>query len=90
MDLDLEHSAPSNIDPLQADWEAEEDRAAAIWTIPLRKRVRFRLQGLKDEFEGLIRLARRPTVLDPHRTLNLRMKNIHFTNHEIEACAVID
>ena len=35
-------------------------------------------------------LSRRPTDLDAHRTLNLRMKNIHFTNHEIDACAVID
>lgn len=90
MDLDFEHVTDSNIDPLQADWEAEEDRASAIWTIPLRKRVRFRLKGLKDDFEGLIRLARRPTVLDPRRTLELRMKHLRFTNHEIESCMLLD
>jgi hypothetical protein len=77
-------------DPLQADWEAVEDRASKVWTIPLRKKVRFRLRGLKDEFEGLMRLARRPTVWDPHRTLELCMHKMTFTNHEIEQCTRLD
>lgn len=90
MEFDFKHSAPSNIDPLQADWEAMEDRASKVWTVPLRKRVRFKLEGLRDELVGVIRLARRPTVWASHQKLELRMKDETFTNHEIEQCTVID
>jgi hypothetical protein len=78
------------IDPLQADWEAMEDRASKVWNVPLRKKVRFKLEGLRDELVGVIRLARRPTVWDSHQKLELRMKDETFTNHEIETCTVID
>lgn len=77
------------IDPLQADWEAVEDRASKVWTVPLRKKVRFKLEGMRDELEGVIRLARRPTVWDRHQKLELRMKDETFTNHEIEQCTVL-
>ena len=78
------------VDPLQADWEAMEDRASKVWTVPLRKRVRFKLEGMRDELEGVIRLARRPTVWECHQKLELRMKDETFTNHEIEQCTVLD
>jgi len=78
------------VDPLQADWEAMEDRASKVWTVPLRKRVRFKLEGMRDELEGVIRLARRPTVWESHKKLELRMGDVLFTNHEIEQCTVID
>jgi hypothetical protein len=79
-----------DIDPLQADWELMEDRASKVWTIPLRKKVRFKLEGMRDELEGVIRLARRPTVWDRHQKLELRMKDETFTNHEIEHCTILD
>jgi hypothetical protein len=78
------------IDPLQADWEAMEDRASKVWTVPLRKRVRFKLEGMRDDLEGVIRLARRPTVWENHKKLELRMGDMPFTNHEIESCTVLD
>ena len=78
------------VDPLQADWEAMEDRASKVWTVPFRKRVSFKLSGILKEFEGVIRLARRPPVWDRHQTLELRMNNMPFTNHEIESCTVLD
>jgi hypothetical protein len=90
MEFDFKHSAQSNIDPLQADWEAMEDRASKVWTVPLRKKVRFKLEGMRDELEGVIRLARRPTVWDSHKKLELRMGDMPFTNHEIETCTVLD
>jgi len=90
MEFDFKHSAPSNIDPLQADWEAMEDRASKVWTVPFRKRVRFKLAGILKEFEGVIRLARRPAVWECHQKLELRIGNTTFTNHEIESCTVLD
>ena len=90
MEFDFKHSAPSNIDPLQADWEAMEDRASKVWTVPLRKKVRFKLEGMRDELVGIIRLARRPTVWESHQKLELRMKDETFTNREIESCTVLD
>jgi hypothetical protein len=90
MEFDFGHSAPSNIDPLQADWEAMEDSASKVWTVPLRKKVRFKLEGLRDELVGVIRLARRPTVWECHHKLELRMKDLPFTNQEIEQCTVLD
>jgi len=83
-------SDTEQIDPLQADWEAVEDRASKVWTVPLRKKVRFKLEGMRDEIEGVIRLARRPTVWDSHEKLELRMKDDTFTNREIESCTVSD
>jgi len=83
-------SATEQIDPLQADWEAVEDRASKVWTVPLRKKVRFKLEGMRDELEGVIRLARRPTVWECHQKLELRMKDETFTNHEIEQCTVLE
>jgi hypothetical protein len=83
-------SDTEEIDPLQADWEAVEDRASKVWTVPLRKKVRFKLEGMRDELEGVIRLARRPTVWDCHQKLELRMKDETFTNREIEQCTVLD
>ena len=77
------------VDPLQADWEVDENRASSIWTVPLRKKVRFKLEGVLKEFEGVIRLARRPATWDRHQTLELRMNNMTFTNHEIEQCTVL-
>jgi hypothetical protein len=77
-------------DPLQADWEAMEDRASKVWTVPFRKRVRFKLAGILKEFEGVIRLARRPAVWECHQKLELRMGDMPFTNHEIEQCTVLD
>jgi hypothetical protein len=59
-------SDKEEIDPLQADWEAVEDHASKVWTVPLRKKVRFKLEGMRDELEGVIRLARRPTVWEGH------------------------
>jgi hypothetical protein len=82
--------AKVEVDPLQADWEAMEDRASKVWTVPLRKKVRFKLEGLRDELEGVIRLARRPTVWESHQKLELRMKDETFTNHEIESCTVLE
>ena len=82
--------AKVEVDPLQADWEAMEDRASKVWTVPLRKKVRFKLEGMRDELEGVIRLARRPTVWEKHQKLELRMKDETFTNHEIEQCTVLD
>jgi len=78
------------IDPLQADWEAVEDRASKVWTVPLRKKVRFKLEGMRDELVGVIRLARRPTVWECHQKLKLRMKDQTFTNREIESCTVLE
>lgn len=83
-------SQPGDFDPLQADWEAAEDRASAVWSIPIRKKVLFRLEGMRDAIEGVIRLARRPTVWDRHQALELRMDKLNFRNHEIEVCTVIE
>ncbi len=79
-----------DIDPLQADWEAMEDRASKVWTVPLRKKVRFKLEGMRDELEGVIRLARRPIVWEPRQKLHLRIGNTRFTTADIEQCTVID
>lgn len=89
-EFNFTHPVMEDIDPLQADWEAMEDRASKVWTVPLRKRFRFKLEGLRDELVGVIRLAHRPTVWDSHQKLELRMKDETFTNHEIETCTVID
>ncbi|MEI7947690.1 MAG: hypothetical protein WCJ02_13400 [bacterium] len=82
-------SDKEEVDPLQADWDAMEDRASKVWTVPLRKKVRFKLEGMRDELEGVIRLARRPMVWESRQKLELRMKDETFTNHEIEQCTVI-
>jgi len=79
-----------DIDPLQADWVSMEDRASKVWTIPLRKKALFKLKGILKEFEGVIRVARRPTVWDSHRPLELRVDNMTFTNLEIEQFTVLD
>jgi len=76
--------------PLDDYWEALEDRATTIWNIPFRKKVRFRLKHLRDEFEGTIRLASRPTVWERHAPLCLRMKKMTFTSHEMESSSLID
>jgi len=88
--FDVSLPTRQDVDPLQADWEAVEDRASKVWTVPLRKKVRFKLEGMRDELEGVIRLARRPTVWDSHQKLELRMGDVLFTNHEIEQCTVLD
>ena len=78
------------IDPLRKDWEAAEDRASAIWKMPLRKQVVLRLKNIRGEFKGVIHLARRPKVWDAKQKLELRMEKTHFTNHEIESCTQVD
>jgi hypothetical protein len=89
-EFDFTRPGIGDIDPLQADWEETEDRVSKVWNVPLRKKVRFKLEGMRDELEGVIRLGRRPTVWDSHQTLELRMKDLSFTNHAIEQCTVID
>ncbi len=89
-ELVFETEAEEGVDPLVADWNAEEDRAAAIWNIPLRKKVRITLEGMRGECEGVIRLAVRPSIWEAQQKLLLRMGSNEFINHQIESCTVIE
>lgn len=78
------------VDPLQTDWEALEDRASKVWNIPLRKKALFKLKGILKEFEGVIRVARRPITWDRRQKLNLRIGNTPFTTDDIEQFTVLN
>jgi hypothetical protein len=79
-----------DVDPLQADWEAMEDRASTLWPIPFRKRTCIKLKGILKEFKGVIRLARRPAVWEPRQKLHLRIGHTPFTTDDIEQCTVVE
>jgi hypothetical protein len=55
-------------------------RASTIWPIPFRKRACIKLKGILKEFEGVIRLARRPRDWNRHENLRLRIGNTPFTS----------
>jgi len=39
-ELELTGTADSGTDHLRTDWEAVEDRASKVWSVPLRRKVR--------------------------------------------------
>lgn len=74
----------------QADWARLQERIAETWRVPLNRRVRLRLRDVDCVFEGALRLAERPVILDSRKPLLLKLDRMTFYNNEIEACSVVE
>ena len=77
-----------------ANWLRDQQEAlkriAAVWELPLGRRVRLRLHNVDSEFVGKLSLAQVPLSLDRRRPLTLRLPPLEFSSTEIEYCAVME
>lgn len=87
--LDLNFGAPVGDGYSNWQWEREEAlrQISAVWGIPLKQPVRFRLRGIDREFTGCLALAEMPAKLDRKHPLKLKMGRHVFDSTEIEACS---
>lgn len=76
------------------NWMREQEKKLsairAEWRLPLDKRVRVRLVNMDQEFEGYLKLAEIPAVLDHRHPLHLRIERMDFLSTHIEACVVLN
>jgi hypothetical protein len=74
----------------QADWVKLQEKIAELWCLPINRRVRLQLRDVDCAFDGVLRLAARPALLDSRKPLFLKLDQMTFYSNEIEKCSVVE
>ena len=73
--------------------QQREERLQSVrreWGVPVGRRVRLKLREFNQEFTGILMLVEEPLKIDRRLPLLLRIRNIPFTQADIEHCSTLD
>ncbi len=88
--LDFENRNQDGLENFRAEQEKILEAVRNEWHIPVGRRVRIRLVNIDGEFEGKLKLAERPKVMNKHHSLFLKLDKMDISISEIEQCTVLD